>query len=214
MRRNTSFHIAAVFCLVGLVSACRPQGASNEDACARSRCVTVEDDDGTSPLGVVEDGRGTNGGYVVMCRLVVRRPARGSAPGFTSETVAQAGQVTILDGTLAEVVRCEHANGHTVAVLRMDPPEHLWAVPDPASVFVPLEVTSTRLEDGARLHAGITYADGNVCLAIARPGDEERHHCDLRVGDTFPSGAKQAAVVRIVRPTPTFVGWIELAIRN
>jgi len=204
----------ALACIAVLASACRAQAAGPADACAAGTCIRVEDDDGVSPLGVVEDGRGTNGGYVTMCRLVVRRPALGSTAGFTAETLTRRGNVTILDGALAEVVRCEQANGHTVAMLRLDPPEHLWAVPDAASVFVPLEVRSTRLDDGTRVHAQVSYGDGSICLTSERSGEQERPRCDLGIGDTFPLGAKQAEVVRVVRPTWPFVGWVELAVRD
>jgi hypothetical protein len=157
--------------------------------CAAGRCIVVEDDDETSPLGVQNVGHVTANGYASICRVVVRRRA---GVWFSGATVPSTGDVTILDGALGRIRRCTGELEHTRAIIDLNPDDYAWAIPGEGNVFVPFDSNDVAtLEDGASARAVIEEdADGahledRYCVVLATRGERADARCGVRIGNAF-----------------------------
>lgn len=214
--------VPAALVLLVVLGGCRPreqavEREADDATCpAGSTCIAVEDDDGEGPLGVSDVGHPTLNEFVSICRLAVRRAGTPTTLGFESATDARPRHLTILDGRVAEVVRCWSAGGHARAVLRVNPDSYAWAVPEPGDVFIPFdEDERTMLSDGGYARAFVerdaSYArTGRICAIVGPSEAQAAVLCGLHVGDTFQWGTHQAIVARIVSPESPFTGWIEV----
>jgi hypothetical protein len=207
--------LGELLCAVCALGACKARSDVADDACVAGRCITLEDDDGASPIGVSDVGHIMNdGSYRYVCRFVVRRPAgRASGSGFTGGIVGREDDVVILDGALGKVRSCHH----NAAVLELNPSAYLWAIPDKDHVFIPFDnIEDTMLEDGAYARANLEREGndlrGRVCITIGQRGVGQDSQCGFHVGDSFAWGSHSAEIVRLVEPHGPLVGWVEVAV--
>jgi hypothetical protein len=201
------------------LSACKGRPDAADDACVADRCVTLEDDDGMSPIGVSDVGHVMNdGSYRYACRFVVRRAGgRGSGLAFTGAIIGEEDDVVILDGALGKVRHCHRDAWHTIAVLELNPSAYLWAIPDKGHVFIPFDnVEDTVLEDGAyaraRLQREGSDLQGRICITQGQLGVGQDFQCGFHVGDSFTWGSHRAEIVRLVEPHGPIVGWVEASV--
>jgi hypothetical protein len=193
-----------------------------KDECSTGTCIVVEGDAEGAALTVVDVGSATLTQHYARCRLGVNRPDGPGGIGFKASTSPSTGEITILDGALGKVLRCENEDGRVRAVLQLNPPEYAWAVPAPGHVFVPFDddTWGARLPDFsfARARAkdldprGVPVEGSGYCITSGYTGATTTR-CDVQVGDTFRWGTHDAAIVRIVEPRSPFAGWIEVALR-
>jgi hypothetical protein len=206
--------------LLAVLGGCEPRHDATDDACRGGTCITIEDDDGESALGVSDVGHMTVNGLRSLCRLVVRRPASLSVAGFEGVTVASPEDVTILDGALGKVQRCSTHGGHMRAVILLNPASYAWAVPDRGNVFIPFSRDEESTLGGDSSARAIVDSDangsrlgGHYCIVYWQHGTTQKVQCDVHIGDTFPWGAHRGEIVRIVPPSLAFTGWMEVALR-
>jgi hypothetical protein len=91
------------------------------------------------------------------------------------------------------------------------------AAPAPGNVVIPVggeasidgivvQVAMKPHDAGASTAADVSVGDSSWQLVAAHPA--------LRPGDTFPWGAYDATIVRIVEPDARFVGWLEVTVKS
>jgi hypothetical protein len=158
------------------------------------------------------------------CRIEAAWPLADGGVGAFHETIlVEVGDVFPLHGHVAEVDQCQgmrpRGNGGMfppMGTLGIDAISQAWAAPRPESLVVLMRGEVAL--DGIVAQAAARVADAGAPPAVdVSIGDASWQavtvHPALHAGDTFPWGAFDATIVRIVPPDARFVGWIEVAVR-
>ena len=224
MRGRSPFLLLVLVAMAGPCSCSRGQPVEGEPKslpCEAVRCEEVDPID--SPRHVTGGATVGVSAFGPPCRFEAAwSMGQGGGAAFHETFRAAVGGVFPVRAHVAEVDRCQDMTRRWSGgwmppwiTLGIDARDTGWAAPAPESLLVPLRGEASI--DGVVAQGALRTSDAGAAPVVdISVGDASWQlvtvRRELHAGDTFPWGAYDATIVRIVAPDTRFVGWVEVAV--